>query len=63
MKKEIVYKLQGNGSDSWTVTEKDETGNVVNRYMVYDDPTIHTLIKLFKELTKEQRDQIKNILK
>ncbi|MFN8317135.1 MAG: hypothetical protein U0T32_11880 [Chitinophagales bacterium] len=39
--KEIVYKLQGNGSDSWTVTEYDSNGVVVAKYMVYERPEGH----------------------
>ena len=38
MVKEYTYKLQGNGKDSWTVTEKDDDGNIINKYMVYEKP-------------------------
>lgn len=38
MVKEYIYKLQGNGKDSWTVIEKDDDGNIINKYMVYDKP-------------------------
>ncbi len=60
--KEYIYKKQGDNRDSWLCVEKNINGNVINKYMVYDDPIIHPLIKIFKELTKEQRDQIKTIL-
>lgn len=36
--KEYVYEHQGNGRDSWRVTEKDSLGAVVNVYMVYERP-------------------------
>lgn len=39
--KEVVYKLQGNGNDSWTVTERDSNGVVVAKYMVYERPEGH----------------------
>lgn len=41
---EIVYKEQGNGTDSWTITEwsGDEIGqgDMIDRRLVYEDPTI-----------------------
>lgn len=36
--KEYAYEHQGNGIDSWRVTEKDSLGAVVNVYMVYERP-------------------------
>ncbi len=40
MHTESIYKQQGDGSDSWTVSEyEDETKLVLlDRYMVYEDP-------------------------
>lgn len=38
MAKEYTYKLQGDGRDSWTVTEYDSNGVVFAKYMVYDRP-------------------------
>lgn len=37
---EITHKEQGDGSDSWTITEwEDESKEVMtNRFMVYEDP-------------------------
>jgi hypothetical protein len=32
------YKLQGNGKDSWTATETNDIGEVIAKYMVYEDP-------------------------
>jgi hypothetical protein len=42
MIKEILYKLQGNGQDSWTVTEwKDASKKeLLDKYLVFEDPTI-----------------------
>ena len=32
----FTYKKQGDGRDSWTCIEKDDEGNIVNKYMVYE---------------------------
>lgn len=41
MYKEFKHKKQGDGSDSWTVTEweTDKKKVLINKYMVYEDPT------------------------
>ena len=39
MEKEYIYKLQGDGKDSWICIEKDDQGNESTRYMVYEKPT------------------------
>lgn len=36
MNKEYIYKKQADGRDSWTCIEKDEKGNVINKFMVYE---------------------------
>jgi len=38
MTKEYTYKLQGNGKDSWTVIERDDSNNIINKYMIYEKP-------------------------
>jgi hypothetical protein len=40
MHKEIEYKKQGDGRDSWAVTEWETAAKKVmlNKYMVYEDP-------------------------
>ena len=35
MVKEYTYKSQGDGRDSWLVVEKDDSGNIINKYMTY----------------------------
>lgn len=40
MAKEIKYKLQGDGRDSWTVKEFDVDGKLISAEMVYEDPTL-----------------------
>lgn len=53
MRKEITYKLQGNGLDSWNIKEFDFDENqeekLINAYVVYEKPTdyINTLKEAF----------------
>jgi hypothetical protein len=57
MTKEYQYKKQGNGSDSWTVTEKDDDGNVTDKYMVYERPEGHAdTLEQAKEIKLNQID-------
>lgn len=51
--KEYVYEHQGNGKDSWKVTEKDSLGAVVNVYMIYERPEGYAA-------TKEEAVEIKS---
>lgn len=64
MRKEYTYKLQGDGRDSWTVTEFDEFDEVVSVYMVYEDPTIQAgvALKAVMQATPEEIVQIKKLL-
>lgn len=48
MEKRYTYKQQGDGRDSW-VCEEWEGEEMLDRYMVYEDPTKDTL-----SLTDEQ---------
>ena len=58
MVKEYTYKLQGNGKDSWTVTEKDDDGNIINKYMVYEKPDgFAASIEEALEVKKDQIDK------
>lgn len=58
MVKEYIYKLQGNGKDSWTVIEKDDDGNIINKYMVYDKPEgFANTIEEALEVKKNQIDK------
>ena len=52
MEKIITYKKQGDGRDSWRIDEI-ENGEMINSYMVYEDPTKDTLF-----LTDEQIIQL-----
>lgn len=61
------YKRQGDGRDSWTVTETDQNGNVLNKYMVYEDPNKPAVpnvdvVALLQSLPQEQIEQIRQIL-
>jgi len=69
MYKEFEYKLQGNGLDSWVVSEyEDDTKAVlINRYMVYEDPTkppkgIDMSNVDLTTMTAEQMQQLKTAL-
>lgn len=64
MRKEYTYKLQGDGRDSWTVSEFDENDNLVNKYMVYEDPTKPkpTAIETILNASPEEIEQIKQLL-
>jgi hypothetical protein len=64
MRKEYKYKLQGDGRDSWTVTEFNELNEVISVYMVYEDPTqeIGTALKAVLNATPTELEQIKTLL-
>jgi hypothetical protein len=59
------YKLQGNGKPSWKATETDEFGNVVNIYMVYEEPNKKRDISNIDvdTLTAEELQKLANRLK
>jgi nitrate reductase NapAB chaperone NapD len=64
MTREYEYKLQGDGRDSWKVTEFDEFDEIISVYMVYEDPTIEvgTALKAVMQATPEEISQIKKLL-
>jgi hypothetical protein len=64
MRKEYKYKLQGDGRDSWIVTEFDENNELINKYMVYEDPNkqIGTALQAVLNATPEEIEEIKKIL-
>jgi len=64
MRKEYQYKLQGDGRDSWIVSEFNDENELVNKYMVYEDPTktIGTALQAVLSATPEEIEQIKLIL-
>jgi hypothetical protein len=64
MRKEYQYKLQGDGTDSWVVSEYNENDELVTRYMVYEDPTNNTgnALKAVQSATPEELIEIKKIL-
>lgn len=45
MVKKYTYKQQGDGRDSW-ICEEIENGELVNRYMVYEDPNALPVIDI-----------------
>jgi hypothetical protein len=64
MRKEYQYKLQGDNRDSWIVTEFDENNEIINKYMVYEDPTkqVGTALQAVLNATPEEIEKIKQIL-
>jgi hypothetical protein len=64
MRTEYIYKLQGNGTDSWIVNEYNENDELVNRYMVYEDPTIQVgpALKAVQSASPAELIEIKKIL-
>lgn len=64
MRKTYTYKLQGDGSDSWTVTEFNEFDEISSVYMVYEDPTqeVGTALKAVMSATPTEIQRIKKLL-
>ena len=64
MRKEYEYKLQGDGRDSWIVFEYNDLDELINKYMIYEDPTkqIGTALQAVLNATPEEIEQIKKIL-
>lgn len=64
MRKEYTYKLQGDGRDSWVVSEYNESDELINKYMVYEDPTKpkSTAIETILNASHEEIEQIKQLL-
>lgn len=64
--KEYEYKLQGTNKDSWEVTEKDSTGLVINRYVVFERPegyasTIEEAIEIKSKEIDLKSDQMASL--
>lgn len=67
MTKTYRYKLQGDGRDSWICTERDDSGNLIDEYMVYQDPYAPVqsptrVLDFFASATPEEIAEIKRIL-
>lgn len=62
MEKTYNEKIQGDGSLSWVCVET-EKGQVINKYMVYENPYKNSFVEEFKKLTQEELNQIKTLLK
>lgn len=68
MGKEYIYKKQGDGSDSWTCIETDDEGNVITKYMVYENPNAKPIptvdvVGLLLSLKPEELQAVKELLK
>ena len=65
---EYELKKQGDGSDSWTVTEweTDKKEVIINKYMTYEDPTKQSQVDMsnvdLSTMTSEQMNQLKSAL-
>lgn len=64
MRKLYQYKKQGDGRDSWIVSEFDENDNLVNKYMIYEDPLQPkpTAVEAILNANSEEIEKIKLIL-
>lgn len=66
MEKQFAYKKQSDGRDSWIVSEVDDKGNLLNKYMVYENPEaekpINPAIEILKNSTPEELEEIKKLL-
>lgn len=62
MRKEYQYKLQGDGTDSWIVSEYNENDDLVTRYMVYEDPNVGPALKAVLSASPNELAEIKKIL-
>lgn len=64
MRKEYQYKLQGDGRDSWIVSEYNDNDELINKYMVYEDPTkqVGAALQAVLSATPQEIEQIKQIL-
>ena len=64
MRKEYEYKLQGDGRDSWIVSEYNDNNELINKYMVYEDPSkqVGTALQAVLSASPEEIEQIKQIL-
>ena len=64
METTYTYKEQGDGRDSW-ICEVTDKGELVDKYMVYEDPTkpkTTDIASLLKTQTPEQLAEIKTLL-
>lgn len=64
MRKEYEYKLQGDGRDSWIVSEYNDNNELISKYMVYEDPTkkIGAALQAVLSASPQEIEQIKQIL-
>ena len=64
MRKEYGYKLQGDGTDSWVVSEYDDKDVLISKYIVLEDPTVEvgTALKAVMSATPTEIQQIKKLL-
>ena len=64
MRKEYDYKLQGDGTDSWVVSEYDDKDVLISKYIVLEDPTVEvgTALKAVMSATPTEIQQIKKLL-
>lgn len=64
MIKQYEYKLQGDGTDSWVVSEYDDNDLLTSKYVVLEDPTVEvgTALKAVLSATPSELQEIKNLL-
>lgn len=62
MRKEYQYKLQGDGSDSWVVSEFNENDELITRYMIYEDPNVGPALRAVLSASPAELTEIKKLL-
>ena len=64
MRKEYEYKIQGDNRDSWIVSEYNDNNELINKYMVYEDPTkqVGAALQAVLSASPQEIEQIKQIL-
>lgn len=60
MEKKIEFKLQGDGRDSWIITNIDDNGNIISKYMVYENPNISKGLAIiaFEQASDLEKEEI-----
>jgi hypothetical protein len=57
-----TYSRQGNGVDAWIAIETDDSGEVISKYMVYEDPNKKATIREFEKLSTEDIASFKSLI-
>ena len=56
--KKYTYKLQGNGLDSWEVEEISNSGILISKYMIFDNPNSQPKVDLTLIINQATSEEI-----